>query len=74
MEPVIKMKCVDCGSEKEGLVCWTCAANKLPKNNDLFHVKRSKCLECGYDAPVWVDADEWVCTVCRRRHYGDDEE
>ena len=65
------MRCDQCGSEKDGAICWTCAVNRLPKESHLGHVSRANCRECGYDAPVWVDSDEWLCRVCKLQLYPD---
>jgi len=50
-------------------ICWECAVEKLPaqamKSIEEGAVKRCKCAKCGFDAPVWVESDYWLCTSCR---------
>lgn len=49
-------------------ICWGCAAARLPnpsKKAQEGAVKRCKCVECGFDAPVWVESEAWLCRCCR---------
>jgi hypothetical protein len=64
--------CPTCNSTRDARhTCWNCAVARLPKKKELQHVNRSSCVECGYDAPVWVESDNWTCKVCRNERYAD---